>query len=283
MFLHRVLDAINGKTRDVVNGPKECIEEFKRLTAQAELFDFSQLHLEPSPDHAHSFKLPRLTDDEIEFWEQGLIPLPAPVCWFEFKFETTSGILVRQFGNDIQATQVDFGYDGISNNECVIDCIWTTAVKNPPRKMVKNEAYLEFDCLNKPFMKRLLSTLSTEQLGLYYAAPYHLAKYLILMLNSKTTEVYRKNIDDRLNKAREKRGATKIRSHFVVTIVPEKFKSINKNADGTHASPRLHWRRSHIRVMNDKKVLVSRHLVGRRELGEVTHEYVVKSKSPYKS
>lgn len=75
-------------------------------------------------------------------------------------------------------------------------------------------------------------------------------------------------------------------SHTTVTIVPQRFIDEAREADGTkgtHASPRIHWRRSHVRTYNrglpnERKIVIARQIVGRRELGEVTHDYVVRMK-----
>jgi hypothetical protein len=46
---------------------------------------------------------------------------------------------------------------------------------------------------------------------------------------------------------------------------------------GTHASPRLHWRRGHIRHLSDRTTWVRPTLVGGDEGGTVLHDYRVKS------
>lgn len=49
-----------------------------------------------------------------------------------------------------------------------------------------------------------------------------------------------------------------------------------ENQGGTHASPRLHDRRGHLRrLRNGKNVWVKAHKVGRAELGSVFHDYQV--------
>jgi hypothetical protein len=102
--------------------------------------------------------------------------------------------------------------------------------------------------------------------------------YLTLMINSRTTEITREVAPDRLNRARLKRNRAPLYNHTVVRIVPQRFVTPGDGHGGTHASPRLHWRRSHIRTLQrgtpeERRVLIRRMLVGRADLGEVSHEY----------
>jgi hypothetical protein len=128
---------------------------------------------------------------------------------------------------------------------------------------------------------------------LRYASSLPLVSYLTLMLNSKTTEVTREPAPAKLNKHRLAKGKTPLPAHRVVTIVPLAYRTVARGG-GTHASPRLHWRRSHKRHFEEKPVasaatwmpnevwlgkagwwvvVIPRFLVGKVELGEVSHEY----------
>ena len=52
----------------------------------------------------------------------------------------------------------------------------------------------------------------------------------------------------------------------------------SEHKGGTHASPRLHDRRGHLRrLRNGKNVWVKPHKVGRAELGSVFHDYQISS------
>jgi hypothetical protein len=72
-------------------------------------------------------------------------------------------------------------------------------------------------------------------------------------------------------------------AHTVVTIVPKRFVGERPDGErGTHASPRLHWRRSHLREYKAPsgevyhRIVIPRCLVGKDELGAVTHTYRVR-------
>ena len=80
--------------------------------------------------------------------------------------------------------------------------------------------------------------------------------------------------DHKLNKAREKRGKVLLHEYSIVKIDPEATKRAISEAGGSHASPRLHWRRGHVRHFQDgTKTLVRACLVGDASLGMVDHDY----------
>lgn len=108
--------------------------------------------------------------------------------------------------------------------------------------------------------------------------------YLLMMLHSRSTESRTEPAPDKLNKARIKKGNSPIPEHRVVSIVPYRIaKDIRReygDAGFLRASPRLHWRRSHIRTLESgKRIPIARMLIGYkaddgREM--VTQEYHVK-------
>ena len=282
MKIHRIRDALAGKNRVHLLGPIKAREEFKKLIEQAEFFDFGKMHMEPSKHNSDAFALPRLTEDEEQWWSLGLIPVPAPVCYYEFQAKTVSGILVQQLENGIKVQQIDLDPDPngpFGAESCLIDGIWTTEGKtNADGKEIV------FTAADMVYMKKHLSVMSEEFLSRFYAGSYFLAKYLTLMLSSKTTDIKREHPPEALNKARMKRGKPALPSHYVVNIIPQRFHAEGEiGSSGKRMSPRLHWRRSHLRVIRkpdgtEQKIVIARMLVGRRELGEVTHEYRVSTK-----
>jgi len=128
---------------------------------------------------------------------------------------------------------------------------------------------------------------------LRYGSSLPLVDYLTLMLHSRTTEVHVEHAPERLNKRRMEHGKVPLPAHRAVNIVPLSYRTSPRGA-GTHASPRLHWRRSHKRHFEERTggavwvpaeqwkgkvgwwvTVVPRFLVGKAELGEVSHEYRV--------
>jgi hypothetical protein len=106
--------------------------------------------------------------------------------------------------------------------------------------------------------------------------------YLVLvamaLLASDAVEVAEVAAPKRLNKRRLKKGKVPLYDHHVV-----KIKGVSKSGGiiplgGTHASPRQHWRRGHIRTLHrdtleEKKIMIPATLIGGR--GFVSKDYEV--------
>lgn len=73
----------------------------------AEKYDFGNLPFERGEEGTSAWRLPDLTLAEKSFWVDGLIFLPAPICWFEYQMGNNwTGILVTD------GTQKDADDDG---------------------------------------------------------------------------------------------------------------------------------------------------------------------------
>ncbi len=103
---------------------------------------------------------------------------------------------------------------------------------------------------------------------------------LTCMLQAKGVETRLEPAPVKLNKARAKKGRLPIQDIRTVLIrVGDRVVTPSgHDVKGTHASPRLHWRRGHIRHFTDGSITNVRPcLVGDPSLGEVKHEgYVVR-------
>ena len=74
--------------------------------------------------------------------------------------------------------------------------------------------------------------------------------------------------------ARSRKNPDKFPSASIQYFVVRLDKSwSDSRLGGSHATPRLHWRRGHIRHLNDKPYWVRAHLVGSRERGVILHDY----------
>lgn len=153
----------------------------------------------------------------------------------------------------------------MNGNEILFDSV----VIGLDRKQVFNQVELSG---NKLLLNRMAGSKDFMENHLAVSGP--LAVYLTLMLNSKSSEVTTSPAPKALNAARTKRGHTPLADHRIVTIVPKNYSHV-KGADGIdRRSPRLHWRRSHLRKLpTGKSIVIARMLVGKAELGEVSHEY----------
>lgn len=83
-------------------------------------------------------------------------------------------------------------------------------------------------------------------------------------------------IDPRKNAKRIKAGKLPIYETRILTIQAGKASSSSKIYGGTHASPRQHLRRGHIRRLEDKKIWVNACVVGKPENGVIDKNYHVK-------
>jgi hypothetical protein len=82
----------------------------------------------------------------------------------------------------------------------------------------------------------------------------------------------------RLNAKRQAKGGPPIFGYRWITIDPTQIKLPGYSADGSHASPRLHWRRGHIRRLGDGRIVMVRPcLVGDVSRGGVEKSYRITS------
>jgi len=80
---------IDGVKSSETAGIPMVIEEFVQLAKDAERFDFGELMLEctKNEDGKNVYDVPSLTEEEMGFWFEGLIPLPADSVWYEFNLK----------------------------------------------------------------------------------------------------------------------------------------------------------------------------------------------------
>lgn len=94
---------------------------------------------------------------------------------------------------------------------------------------------------------------------------------MLSMVNVGTTDIAPSAA---LNKKRMKHGKQPFYTYKVLTIVKH---GQRQHADGgTHASPRLHWRRGHVRhYQSGKNAYVRPHMVGDASKGSVSKDYLL--------
>jgi hypothetical protein len=261
-----MLDKGEEGTIEIITSTADCIEN-------SEKFDFGDLHLEPDPQRPESFILPLLTHDEKSAWAEGLIPLPAEKCWYEFLIGGQRSALLAFEGNNNDLYVARF--DWRPGNTFMFDGVWL----NLNREENKHSEYLA----SKLYIGSTSFAEYAEEKNLreLYTANGPLAVYLTLMINSKTTETEKITPPAKLNKARIKAKKQPLPIHRIVRIIPKEYLRARLAESGrTRLSPRLHWRRSHIRTLhrgepNERKIIIPRFLVSRASEAEVTHEYRV--------
>lgn len=302
MKVHHIIDALKGNKDSEYNlavpniNPSYKIAFIEWMDATAKRIKESQHfvfeNLPISVDGSGGMNLPGLTKEEQDMFSMGLLPLPFELCWFEVPFreeeqgseilcylleETDSGFMAIPFriidGNkDVKAIQITGER-------------WEV-VKGIPGEAAPNiHFYDTFGGAGVMDMARMEMGMEVDQKTLM-KGEVGLISYLLLMLSSKTTEFYTNEAPTKLNKRRRAKGKAEIPEHRVVSIIPRKavreYRDQEKGTaqSGARSSPRIHWRRSHLRQLsNGKSVVVARALIGYRvdpEREKVSHSYKVK-------
>lgn len=194
MMLSSMLDVINKRIRQKKSlenfaSPAKAVEEFLRIVSVAEKFSFGVIPSEKLSsdgtgwDTPH-FKIPAMTEEEIGFWFDGLIPLPADVCWYEFAlsnekgFNATSGILVKKHKDgSIWSQRVEGPSNGDSSY--MIDGTWSKCNRDDTVSW-RNADEGRFAALSR---------LSSDKLNDFFGSTASITLYLTLMINSKTTDL----------------------------------------------------------------------------------------------
>jgi hypothetical protein len=282
-FAHKVIEMLKNGPRRVPKSEKieDKIAALILAIENAEKYDFGVMHLERVGE---DYAVPELHRDEWDFWNEGLIPPPAPIAWMEMRIGGyASGLLILCVPGEARwnVTRVDLVNDEVLWLDCWAYCdhgtsdspyhLITATFDDELKAFVKAER-----AKNSPF-----ASVSEEKLLIaQIRADAAMAIYLCLMLTSKSTEINFEPAPVRLNIVRAKHGKLPLFEHKVVRIIPNAYVRAQTGAalpgGRHHASPRLHWRRSHVRSSkHGKRVVVARCLVGRKELGEISHEYKV--------
>ncbi len=96
----------------------------------------------------------------------------------------------------------------------------------------------------------------------------------ILSCKNVTTETI--SAPKALNKKREAKGKTPIFEYKVLMLdLPDERAKSAQSSGGTHASPRIHLRRGHIRRLPNKNVWVNAAVVGNRKTGVIVKDYSI--------
>lgn len=282
---HKIVDALKrkpGRKYGVFRIPgimQADLDKVADLIEVAEKFDFGDLVLEQAKGYEGtalegSFIVPSLTATEREFWRDGLLPLPSHCVWYEFVISGfRSGILAfvdPDIPRVVYLHRLDIVDDEVTFDGVVLRHDQTTIGEVHEDHVMQAEVSFASE-ETRDFLRD--SGVPAEAAG----ASLGLMIYMTLMLNSRTSEKLDFAAPRKLNAKRIKRGVTPLYSHTIVDIVPKRFRYAQSGGSGIHRqSPRLHWRRSHLRHLpSGKAVVIPRFLVGKAELGEVSHEYRV--------
>jgi hypothetical protein len=318
MRLHKVIDALmNCDRKQFINVPDKTYYELADVLIDAEPFVFENVPMEELPDSAiidgeRGYGVPIPTDEERGWIANGLVPFPAPICWYEYP---VFGIPTALVVDSRRKEQILFHRFIFLNGRLNPIGMW--GVWNPRRKPVltdlpEAQQLRPRDLSHQSAFAIILTDQSIVQwfeknrafmTSQYADAPSQML-FLTLMINSRTTEIRTVRPAEKLVRAQLKRGATPLPEHRVVNLVPRRFvDKTNGGAPGKSGwHPRIHWRRSHTRHLDHKTpgsqwaegiehkgkkgwwvVPIPRFLVGRRtesDVEEVTHEYRVTGGEP---
>lgn len=292
LMAHKLIDAAYGRDPKyafrVKHGTSENIaKNLIRGVTEAEKFDFGELMLEKREEEGRArYRLPDLTIDEKQFWVEGFIPLPADVCWYEYSLGGKRiGLLVTEHHEDRDPIDYQWVVQRVDRQGTEFQFDGCLAAIKRRQQDPKSDIWQVARGGNKAIREA-----EDPEIQRSFMADVMLSIYLTLMINSKSTDVRTESAPDKLNKIRERKGETPLFSHRVVNIVPARFlRQAEREVQGTHASPRLHWRRSHrrsydhqtanTRLMPDGRwgLVLPRCIVGRADIGVVSHEYRVQA------
>lgn len=207
------------------------------------------------------------------------VRLPFDACWFEFD---------REFG--ILAADVFWHHDLTLDGDRVVEQhpflgwgMWdelgyTIRENYSPFGEFRNGARFPDDPEVVPYTSRCNASNAAEE-AIVDIGMELLVGVLALMQDRLVGTEFRPDENARLNKDRAKRGKLPISSDtHVLSLNMGAVRRVARPADGTHESPRLHWRRGHWRLLHrgsefENQTWVKRCLVGDPDRGFVHKDY----------
>jgi hypothetical protein len=307
---HKVIDALLDRGRLDIDVARGCTVAYRRDLAQriavAPKFDFGIvpsicIGTEDVSDSvmpewrdrvltlAPVFRLPELTVNEIAWWADGYFPLPFPSVWYEFylgdampTMKVCTLINWREGGWDVEVLNVHKA--SVSVTGAILRILLDAAtfdLKSP-------DHWVNFQISGNDLP---LCKAAADRITNSWAGKLRLAVWLTIALNSKSTDKRTELAPPRLNKQRAARGQTPLFDYTVVDIMPSRYLD-RASLGGTHASPRAHKPRSHIRhlshqVPNGRLIESGEHAgqwaivipwcwVNKTEVDALTQEYLVR-------
>ncbi|KJS38083.1 MAG: hypothetical protein VR70_10845 [Rhodospirillaceae bacterium BRH_c57] len=303
MIQHHVIDALKGgrggpglavpsldpvSTQHFLNWMDEIAERIQAAHA----FEFLNVPVEDCGDG--TMDLPGCEAEELAMHNEGMLPLPYEASWFEvpsLEGMETLCLLVEELPDEK-------AFPEFTHPRWQVTPFHFVRLPEHPQPILQATGECWF-VLGDPKQGRP-AILPLDQFGGAEAMFGHtglshadrikgesgMLLYLVLMLHSKTTETENIPAPEKLNRARVKKGKAPLPALSRVSIIPKGIaaqmrKDAGESGEGAlRSSPRLHWRRSHVRTtQSGKRTPVCRHLVGYKSQDGrdfVPHEYTVK-------
>jgi hypothetical protein len=217
------------------------------------------LHIDSINDNA-------LKDTAAELWRAKLLQPPFPLTWWEVEMPNSKyveGILVRHDAELNRTTGDIFScWSGKWIDQGVRLLLQPDSSPQEAAEFFYPDAYLG-------------GMHDAKEFALY--GTMHLISACALLI-SKEALVTTEAAPAALNAKRKASGKQPLFEHKTITVP-----ALNRTAPpdgGTHASPRLHWRRGHVRKLPAGYMVAVRPcLVGLAERGIITKDYLVKGDS----
>jgi hypothetical protein len=273
----------------------DLLETMTLALDQAEKFSFESVpyEIERTDDGNIKVDLPELTPDEMQWFAEGLIPMPAFTCWYEFQFPWNEenkpmipvGLIIIY--DEETRTWLTEVFNFFENGDILLLPFTVTWRYEDGKLKGSRRDYVGVDDTDQTVM---------DHLGKYEhiaAAMSKMLFYLTLMINSRSTTITKVEASAALNKKRARNDKVLMDSYRKVIIVNRSLLKGQPNGEGF--PKRLHSCRSHKRHFEKPTIssrwmfseiwgnyvgwwvtVIPRHFRGSRELGEITHDYIVR-------
>jgi len=222
---------------------------------------------------AHKFEasFAGLLDDQdlwataVGFFKAGALRMPFPVCYFEFsrvsqvRHDKLLAALVLESGPyDLELYPFEYEPPGPWIHYGTM--VQIGRMLDPPEQLM----LLDEDGLADRDM-----VVTNSERALQYSLT------LALFLSTKHAAIKPvEGASEAVNLRRERDGKKPIFEYRVLTLAPAE--QIRAALGGTHASPRLHWRRGHLRTLPTERIVpVKPCLVGAVEHGCIVKDYAI--------
>lgn len=183
--------------------------------------------------------------------------LPFKSCWFEYNIESEKkiiGIMLYE-ANDRFEGYVFVKHKNLHNG------IWCYDYKIRTTDVGTDGPVEVADCESDEYARSVINN------------DFAMVRYFLFAINCKNVLAKENKIDEKLQKARAKRGKKPLFSYWTLELTDTKTEQ-GASLGGSHASPRLHLRRGHPRQFKPGEwTWVQPCVVGNKSLGMVHKDY----------
>ena len=189
-----------------------------------------------------------------------LVRLPYSVCWFEYSHVTDAGIArfgvlaIDEYSDPNKIIWIVFCRPAIQKEWSMLG--WANIQGNTEDQIVWGLRPKTV----QPYAEALLETL-------------HIVGAFLSAMNCTNITKRENLIPEKLQKARAKRGKKPLFSYWTLELNLPKFSTDRSGAGGTHAAPRLHLCRGHMKKRKTGYFWWQPHVRGDKKSGMVQKDY----------